>query len=280
MADFELVAPATPEEAIASLRTGPPGAVAVLGGGTDLLFDLEEGRSAPERVVSLRRLPWRTLEWNGNALTIGSTLPLRTLENDPLLRARIPGLHSAVRAVGSVALRQRATLGGNLGRSAPASDLVPMLLALDAEVLLLGPAGERRLTVDGFVQGSRRTALGPAELIRAVRIPEARPSAYHWQRVRPFHDISHMAVAVAFSPSARAWRVAVAGFPPRPLRVPEAEAALGSARPDADAVHRAAEEIARRAPIVADHRASEEYRRQLVRPLLERAVDATVRGGR
>jgi CO/xanthine dehydrogenase FAD-binding subunit len=262
-----------------ALRSAPPGEVAVLAGGTDLLHDLEEGRAAPQLLLSLRRLPWQTLAWDGGALTIGSTLPLRTLENDPELRARIPGLFAAVRAVGSVALRHRATLGGNLGRSAPASDLVPMLLALDAEVELVGPAGVRTLSVDRFVQGSRKTALGPGELISSVRIPEARPSAYFLQRVRPFHDISHMAVAVAYSPGTQRWRVAIAGFPPRPILVPEAEAALHGPRPDPAEVASAAEALARHAPIVADKRASEEYRRRLVRPLLERGVRSCAPGG-
>ena len=280
MAEFDLVVPATPDEAVATLHATAPGEVAILAGGTDLLFDLEEGRTTPRRVVSLRRLPWRTLDWNGPTLTIGSTLPLRTLELDPDVRARVPGLYAAVRAVGSVALRHRATLGGNLGRSAPASDLIPMLLALDAEVELVGPAGVRTVSVDRFVRGSRDTALAPGELIRAVRIPEARPSAYLWQRVRPFHDISHMAVAVAYSPATRRFRVAVAGFPPRPLLVPEAEVALGSGSPDDAAVARAAEALARHAPITADRRASEEYRRQLVGPLLRRAVRACSGGTR
>jgi aerobic carbon-monoxide dehydrogenase medium subunit len=276
MADFDLVVPASPDEAIATLHAGGPGEVAVLAGGTDLLFDLDEGRAAPRRVLSLRRLPWATLDWNGPSLTVGSTLPLRALESDPDVRARFPGLYAAVRAVGSVSLRHRATLGGNLGRAAPASDLVPMLLALDADVDLIGPRGARTLSVDRFVLGSRKTALGPDELIRSVRIAEPRPSAYLLQRVRPFHDISHIAVAVAYSRSRARWRVAVSGFPPRAVLVPEAEEALDAPRPNEPALGRAAEAAARHAPIVADKRASEEYRRQVVRPLLVRAVRAAI----
>lgn len=274
MADFELLAPRTPDEAVATLQAQAPGEAAILAGGTDLLFDLEGDRIRPRRVISLRRLPWCTLDWNGPTLTIGSTLSLRALELDPDVRRRMPGLYAAVRAVGNVALRHRATLGGNLGRAAAASDLIPVLLALDAEVDLLGPSGERTLSVDRFVRGSRQTALGPAELIRAVRIPEARPSAYLWQRVRPLHDISHLAIAVAYSPTGHRWRVAVAGFPPRPLLIASAEAALGTARPDERAVALAAEAIRNEAPIAADLRASEAYRRRLVHPLLARAVAA------
>lgn len=274
---FDLLTPSTAEEAVAELASRP-GEVAVLAGGTDLLFDLEERRTEPRRVLSLRRLPWRTLAWEGDRLTVGATLPLRELEHDPGVRSRLPGLYQAVRAVGSVALRHRATLGGNLGRAAPASDLVPMLLALDAEVDLLGPDGSRRLAVDRFVESSRRTALGPAELIRSVVFPEARPSAYVLQRVRPLHDISHVAVAVAYGRSDARWRVAVAGFPPRPIRFASAEAELSGPRPDDAALARAAERLARDAPIVADRRASEEYRRRVVRPLLERAVRAAHAG--
>ncbi len=279
VAAFDLLTPATAEEALSALRSAAPGALAVLAGGTDLLFDLDDGRLASRTVLSLRRLPWRTLAWDGAALTIGSTLPLRTLENDPAVRTRLPGLYAAVRAVGSVALRHRATLGGNLGRSAPASDLIPILLALDAEVELVGPEGARTVLVDRFVQGSRKTALRPDELIRAVRIPEARPSAYLLQRVRPFHDISHMAVAVAYSPRRESWRVALAGFPPRPILVPEAGELLRGPRPSSAEVVRAAETAAQLAPIVADKRASEEYRRALVKPLLERAVRACATSG-
>jgi CO/xanthine dehydrogenase FAD-binding subunit len=271
---FDLVTPASVDEAIALLRGADGSAPAVIAGGTDLLFDLDEGRTQPRRVVSLRRLPWRTLDWVDGALTVGSTLPLRSLEDDPELRRRLPGLWQAVHAVGSVALRHRATLGGNLGRAAPASDLIPMLLVLDAEVDLVGPAGSRRLPVDGFVRASRRTALAPGELIRSVRIPEARPSAYLWQRVRPANDISQIGTAVAYSPTGRAWSVAVGGMPPRPLLLPDVARGLGPGRPSEAALREACDRAARQVAISADQRASEEYRRRLVGTLLGRAVRA------
>ncbi len=272
MAPFELVAPRTADEAVAALRATAGTSVGVLAGGSDLLVDLDEGRVAPTRIVSLRRLPWRTLDWSGDALTIGSTLPLRSLEDDPELRRRLPGLWQAVRAVGSVPLRHRATIGGNLGRSAPASDLIPVLLVLGAEVELVGPDGTRRLAVDRFVLASRRTALRPAELIRSVRIPEARPSAYLWQRVRPANDISQLAVAVARSPPTGAWSVAVGGIPPRSVLLPEVAEALGRGTPSPTAIDRAADRASREVAIVADRRASEGYRRRLVGTLLRRAV--------
>lgn len=279
MSPFELLTPGTVDEAIAELRAADDPRPAVLAGGTDLLLDIEDGRTAPARVVSLRRLPWRTLDWVGGALSVGSTLPLRSLETDPAVRERLPGLWEAVHAVGSVALRHRATLGGNLGRAAPASDLVPMLLALDAEVELVGPGGVRRTPVDAFVRASRRTALGPAELIRGVRIPEARPSAYRWQRVRPANDISQIAVAAAFSPSRRSWSVAVGGMPPRPILLPEVARDLGPGAPNEPARRSACARASREVAIAADQRASEEYRRRLIGTLLDRAIRAVAIAG-
>jgi carbon-monoxide dehydrogenase medium subunit len=272
MPEFDLIAPTSTEEAVAELRSLPPDEVAVLAGGTDLLFDLDQGRALPRRIVSLRNLPWRTLDWNGGALTVGSTLPLRALETDPDLPRRMPGLYRAVRAVGGVALRTRATLGGNLARSAPTSDLIPILLALDAAVELVGPHGTRTVSVDRFVRSSRETALGRAELIRSVRVPESRPSAYVWQRVRPVNDISQVSVAVAFSPSEGTWRVALGGVRPRPVRVPEAEEGLVGPRPAGDRLSRVADRIARHPALAGDRRASDEYRRHLVAVLFARAV--------
>jgi len=279
MAEFSLVAPRTVDAAIAELRSHAAHEAAVLAGGTDLLFDLDHGRTPPRTVVSLRRLPWRTLDWTDGVLTVGSTLPLRSLELDPDLATRLPALAQAVRAVGGIALRARATLGGNLGRSAPASDLLPALLVLDAEVDLVGPEGNRTVPVDRFLKASRETVLGRAELIRAVRFPEPRPSAYAWQRVRPVNDISQVSVAAAYSPRDRQWRVALGGVPPRTIRVPDAEASLRGARPDAEEVAHGADRMGRHPALVGDRRASDEYRRRLASALFTRAVAAAVAPG-
>ncbi|HTS33741.1 MAG TPA: FAD binding domain-containing protein [Thermoplasmata archaeon] len=276
MAPFELVVPSTVEEAMAALRTSGPGGASALAGGTDLLNDLDDGRARPQRVVSLRRLPWRTLDWTGGQLTVGSTLPLRALEQDPEVARRFPGLVQAVRAVGSVALRHCATLGGNVVRSAPASDLVPVLLSLDAEVDLVGPRGDRRVPLDRFIRSSRRVDLAEGELVRSIRFPEARPSSYLWQRVRPANDISQVAVALAFSPTGHAWRVAVGGVPPRPVLLPGPARLLGSGAPGPEVVRRAAALAGEEAPFVTDRRASEEYRRRTVSALVARAVAAVL----
>jgi CO/xanthine dehydrogenase FAD-binding subunit len=271
MVEFELLVPETVDAALAALQASPGEPTVVLAGGTDLLLDLDEGRITAQRVVSLRRLPWRDLAWENGGLRIGSTLPLSALDGDPRLRREIPGLWEAVHAVGGVALRHRATIGGNLARAAPASDLLPILLALDASVEVVGMHGSRSVPLDGFLRASRSTTLGPVELIRSVMIPEARPSEYLWQRVRPANDISQVGVAVARSQIEPHWRIALGGVTPRTMRIVEAEQAL-PAIPAEEAIVAAADHAAARAIFSTDKRASEEYRRLLVRTLVARAV--------
>ncbi|MCI4320040.1 MAG: FAD binding domain-containing protein [Thermoplasmata archaeon] len=268
---FTLATPATVAEALRLLADRPE-ETAVLAGGTDLLIDLEDGTHRPRQLLSLRRLPWRALRWNGPSLTIGALAPLAEIEADPRVQRRLPSLARAIHAVGSVALRHRATLGGNLGRASPTSDLIPLLLVLDATLTLVRTGGRRELPVDAFVRGSRRTALAPGELIESVTLPSPLPSEYLWQRVRLANDISQVGVAVARGSSAPEWRIALSGVTPRAVRLPTAEKLLGQGLPAPLALELAAQEAARRAPFATDKRASEAYRRRLVQVLVKRAV--------
>lgn len=268
--EVEFLAPSTAEEAVRAMAG--PGRSVALAGGTDLLPDLEDGRASADRIVSLTRLPWNTFGRSGGRLRIGSTVPMRSLERDPTMSRDLPGLYAALRSVGSVPLRHRATLGGNLARGSPASDLLPILLALDAQVHLVGPSGSRTTPLAPFLRASRSVDLGPGELIEAVELPSSAPSAYVWQRVRPSNDISQVGVAVARPPGSPGWAVALGGVVPKPVRVPRAEEHLRAARPTREECERAAEIAAREAPFASDRRATETYRRGLVKVLLGRAL--------
>ncbi len=277
--EFEIEFPRSPEEAVRVLSSAAPGSVSVLAGGTDLLLDIESGRARPKRLLSLRYLPWRGVERSGGRLRIGSLLPLRDLEERPGLGEALPGLLEAIRAVGSPALRARATLGGNVVRGSPASDLLPVLLALEAEVLVRGPEGPRRVPLPELLQSSRQPALLPAELVEAIEIPDRAPSAFLWQRVRPTNDISQVGVAVALPRPDGPWRVALGGVAPVPRRLPEAEAELPDARPSEASIRAAAEAAARWASFVTDRRASEAHRRRIVAVLIARALGRAIARG-
>ncbi len=266
------------DAAIAALLSAPD--AVPIAGGTDLLLDLEAGRVRSEHLVSLAGLPWARVERTGEGWSIGSTAPLRRVERSEGLAADHPGFVEAVRSVGSAALRHRATLGGNLGRASPASDLLPILLALDADVTLVGPAGPRRAKLDELLRGSRDLALGRGELIEGVALPPRAPSAYAWQRVRPANDISQVGVAIARPPGADRWAVALGGVLPRPCRVPAAEEALTAPTPSEEEVRRAARIASTAALFASDRRATAEYRRRLVDVLLRRALARASGGAR
>jgi CO/xanthine dehydrogenase FAD-binding subunit len=269
---FVLQTPSSPEEAIRALAGSPPGSVAVLAGGTDLLLDVEAGRARPGLVLSLRRLPWRGIELDEERVRIGSLAPLRSLERHPGLRDGLPGLWEAVRAVGSPPLRQRATLGGNIVRGAPASDLLPILLALEARVGLTGPEGSRELPLGALLDRPRRPKLRPAELVEWVELRREPAAAFVWQRVRPANDISQVGVAAARSARGGGWNVALGGFPGVPARLPEVERELAGAELSEERVRAAAAAAERTRLFGTDRRASADYRDRVAGILTGRAL--------
>ncbi len=253
-----------------------------LAGGTDLLPAVEAGRWHPGALVSLSRLPLATFERAGDEVLIGGTLPLRRLEREPAIGELLPGFAEALREVGSVPLRHRATLGGNVVRASPASDLLPPLLALEASLDLRSQHGRRRVALVDFLRGSWETTLQRGELVERIRVPVPRPGSYRWQRVRPANDISQVGVATALvtSDARSPWRIAAGGMESHPQRLSGAEAALPQEDPSPgeieEAVHRAREGTR----LKDDRRAGEEYRRHLLGVLLRRSITSTVERAR
>jgi CO/xanthine dehydrogenase FAD-binding subunit len=274
---FALYRPRTFEEAFDLLDREAERPVLPLAGGTDLLLAMEFGRQNPSGLLSLSRLPLDTLEVRPDEIVVGATLPLRTLERRPEVEARLPGLLEAVREVGSVQLRHRATMGGNLVRAAPASDLLPPLLSLSARVVLRSREGRRELPVEQFLRASWTTELRRGELLEAVRIPAPRAGAYRWQRVRPANAISQVGVAVALHPSSSGspWRVAAGGTEPTASRLVRTEAELPAVDPSEAEIEAACARAAEEASFRADLRAGEDYRRHLLKVLLRRTLEAT-----
>src|SRR5215207_9439896 len=168
---MDFLQPEDCEEALEA-RAARPGALP-LWGGTDVMVDVNFGRARPEAILDLTRV--RALaEWEqrDGALRVGAGVSYTRAIAD--LGDRLPGLAAASRTVGSPQIRNRGTIGGNLGSSSPAGDALPPLYASEAEVELASVRGTRRLPVGEFFTGVKRTALAPDELIAAVELPVAR----------------------------------------------------------------------------------------------------------
>jgi CO/xanthine dehydrogenase FAD-binding subunit len=149
-----------------------------LAGGTDLMVQLRHVSPTFDRLVDVGRVPeLRTIEDNGHII-IGAAVTFAELLRNPIILRHVPLLAEACRTIGSVQIRNVATIGGNVGNAAPCADTLPVLACLDAEALLLSAASERRLPVSELVTGPNRTALESGELIRDFSLlpppPESR----------------------------------------------------------------------------------------------------------
>src|SRR5438445_1520172 len=149
------------------------GAARVLAGGTDLIIQMEMGRHQPAAILFLGRLPeLREIRFDPRAgLTIGALATLRAIELHPAIQARYPVLARGAAEVGSVQIRNLATLGGNMCNASPSADTSPSLLALDADVRILGPGGDRSVPIAEFWTGPGRPVLAPDEIVTALHIP-------------------------------------------------------------------------------------------------------------
>jgi xanthine dehydrogenase small subunit len=228
-----------------------------------------------KQIVSLEAVEELREFDNGPArVRIGAGLPLsdlaeRWLDAPEALTQWIPQFASP-------ALRNRATLGGNLATASPIGDGAPLLIALGAEVHLAGPNGRRSVPVESFFTGYRRTVAEPAELICAVEIPKPCAAFTRFYKVakRRMDDISTVAAAMALDVDANGRvtraRFAFGGVAATPLRAIAAEEAVIGRSWNLNAVHRAQAALDRMLAPISDHRGSAAYRKEAAKSLVEK----------
>lgn len=278
MRRFELALPRTVDEVLRVLSERGSDAK-LLAGGTDLLPQLKNGLLKPACVVDLSGVERvRALRADGGRLQVGAAVSARTLERDAVTRKTYTSLAESGALVGSVQVRNLATLGGNLCNAAPSADMAPPLLALDAEAVIVGPKGERRVPVTDFFAGVRRTVLAADEILLEIVVPSPGPrSGGNYLRHTPRRELDIAVVGVASQLTlsdgvcAKA-RIALAAVAPVPLRARAAEQALEGKPVTPEAIERAAELAVGAARPISDQRGSADYRRHLVRVLTRRTL--------
>jgi xanthine dehydrogenase small subunit len=263
----ELVRPGSLAEALALLAERPD--AKVLAGSTDWGVELNLRHDRTDLTVAVDRLPeLRTLAETEGAWEIGASLSLTEIEQG--LAGRVPLLATLFPQFASRLIRNAATLGGNLGTASPIGDSMPVLLALDAELVLVSSTGERSVALVDYFTGYRRTIRRPDELIRTVRIPTplAPLTGFHKIAKRRFDDISSVSVAFALrveDGDVGSARIGLGGVAATPVRARAAEEALVGKPWTADGVAEAAEALAAEGTPLDDHRASARYRRAMLR---------------
>ena len=274
------VRPADLGEALRMLRDEPD--ATVVAGSTDWGVEVNlRGRRTP-LTVAIEHLPeLRQVEAGDAAIEVGAALSLSEVQRR--LGGRVPLLDALFPQFASPLIRNRATLGGNLGTASPIGDAAPALLALEARLVLVSVDGEREVDLAEYFTGYRQTVRQPDELIRAIRIPLplANLAAFHKVAKRRYDDISSVAVGFAIDlgddGTVAAARIGLGGVAATPIRARATEAALAGRTWSLETVRDAASVLGDEGTPMSDHRASAEYRALMLNRALLKLYRSTSR---
>jgi CO/xanthine dehydrogenase FAD-binding subunit len=250
-----------------------------IAGGTDVMVELNFDHRRPRLLLDLTRVPeLRTVSTGDGVVRLGAGVPYAEIIDT--LAGELPGLAMASRTVGSPQIRNRGTVGGNLGSASPAGDAHPPLLASDAVVEAASARGTRDIPIGEFFTGVKRNALEPGELVTAVRVPVARgPQQFAKVGTRNAMVIAVCSFALALHPDRHAVGTGIGSAAPTPRRAADAEDYVAGAldwsggAPVPDAVlARFGELVAAAASPIDDVRGSAAYRRHALAVLARRTL--------
>jgi len=273
------------------LLSDPDKTAVAIAGGTDVIPLTRDRHLQPDLVVDIKGLPgMRDLGLNsiepccgpgtGECLYVGAAVTMNELARSDVVQGSWPILADAAAAMGNEQIRNRATIGGNIGTASPAADSAPALYVLEACVLVKGLSGDRSIPIDRFFIGPRRHALKRGEIIAGLLVPRLPAGAIgHHEKLsrRKAGDLSIVSVAVLALPSDGHvdWRVALGAVAPTPVRAPQAEAALAKGH-DAEHIDLAAAAAYGCSRPIADIRSGVEYRQAMIVNLVRRSVQSVV----
>jgi carbon-monoxide dehydrogenase medium subunit len=279
---FDLHRPASISEAV-GLATRLAPAARYIAGGTDLVIQINRKKVFPDHLIDLGLLPGLvSIAETAHGYSLGALTNYRTIELHPAFQGNLSGLIEAARVVGGHQVRNVATVGGNIVNASPAADFVPALLVLDADLEIVGMAGNRTMALREFILGPGKTALGPAEIVtsfRFARLPDRSATAFLKEGRRKAMEISVVCVAACLTldeggSRCLSARLAIGAAAPKAIRPQQAEAYLISQPPGRASFAEAGKRAAESCAPISDVRASAEHRRQLVAVMVERALTA------
>jgi carbon-monoxide dehydrogenase medium subunit len=280
MRPFDYVRPDRLADAVGLLAEHGPEA-RLLAGGTDLLIRLRDGSLQPRVVVDVKRVTEldREIRDADEGLRIGAQTVMTDIATDSRIRRDYQALAEAAAVVGSVQIRNRATLAGNLANASPAADTAPALLAYGARVIATGPGGRRRIPLDDWFVRSGVTTLGRGELIEAIELPPptaARASVHLRRTRRRGHDLASVTLACAVAADG-VTRIGYGSVGPRPVLVVDETGLLADPAAPANAKRELLDGLLSGAsPSPNSMRASPEYRLAMLRVLGLRAVGVAI----
>jgi carbon-monoxide dehydrogenase medium subunit len=289
MKDFEYHSPPSLQEACELLKKYG-GKARVLAGGTDLLYDLYHREIAPNHVINIKRIPdLNNIDYDkSKGLILGPLVNFNELIYSEIVKKHYPILAEVSKRIASHQIRNLATIGGNLCNAASSADSSPILMALDSEVTITGSTGNKQtLPLEKFFTGSRETVLKAGEILTQIHIPPIKERSgmfYKKYIIRQSLEIAVVGVAAFIqlekgSEKCSSARIVIGACAPTPLRVFKAEKILVGKKISADDIEAAAKAASAAAKPISDVRASDSYRKEMVKVQCRRVIkEALARG--
>ena len=275
MKSFEFYEPTTLTEAS---RLFAEAHAQLLAGGTDLVIGMKAYTETPESVISLQKIPGLTgiTTEADNSISIGAMTKVREVELSGDIQQHHTALAEGASEIGSIQIRNLATIGGNIAHASPAADTVAGLLVADAQVDIASADGERSVPIDELFTGPGQTVLTPGEIITRFRLPSpASGSHYIKHKIREVMDLAFIGVAAAINidnGTITEARIGLAAVAPTPIRATEAEELLKGNAPTPELLEQAGEAAAAGCSPISDLRCSAEHRREMVDVLTRRTL--------
>jgi len=280
MNELRYEAPKTLKAALA-LLAGANGSARMLAGGTDLVIQMRSGRIEPELLLDLKSIPeMMTIVSKNGGYRFGAAVSCMDLIEHEAFAKAWPGVIDGIKLIGSIQVKARASVGGNLCNASPAADSVPALIAAGARVSILGPNGKREVPVEEIPIGPGKTSLAPGEIVVSILLPK-RPAhsgdAYLRFTPRTEMDIAVVGAGVNLTLDGRGKcrqaRVCLGAVADRALLVPEAAAALIGTKVDAAALERLAAAASAACRPIDDKRGTREFRIKVAGVMARRAAE-------
>jgi len=274
---FEYHAPTSLKEA-ADLLSRYRGEAALLAGGTDLLVKAKQRLVEPRHVINIKSVKeLNGIEEKGDGVDIGAATKLRAIEKSDIVKDRLPALQEAAKSIGSVQIRNMATIGGNLCNASPAADSATALLALDAKACVISSEGGRTLPIEEFFLGPGQTAMKSNELLAKLSLPilQDGSGAAFMKISRTSLDIATVNIAIMLrldDDIVIDCRIALGAVAPTPIRVWKAEETLKGKKLTDKTLQATGKMVSESVNPITDIRATAEYRREVSAALLRDAL--------
>lgn len=277
---FDFYQPTTIAEASRLLKQNGPGG-RFLAGGTDLVIAMKEKGLLPKYIVDLKRVPGLSAigENKDGTITIGALTTMYAIETSPVIVKKYPFLAQSAAEVGSIQIRNRATIGGNMANATPSADTAPALIALNATAKIASAVAERTVALEDFFRGPGLNIMNADEILTQITIPKTGPQLvgeYIKFSPRDMMDLAYIGVAVAYDlagdKKCTGVRIVLGAVAPTPIRAKRSEALLEGQVLTEDLAAKVGEEAARESKPISDVRSSAEYRRAMVGVMTKRAI--------